>query len=136
MASEIDVLAANASFYEAFAAGDLGAMEELWAKRAPVVCIHPGWQPLHGRDSVIASWRAILTGPGAPAITAAEAVAHVLSETAFVVCLENLPGALLVATNVFVLEDAEWKLVHHHASAAGLPAVDDDRDEEPSGFLH
>lgn len=134
MPSESDVLAANASFYEAFAACDLGTMEALWAKRAPVACIHPGWQPLHGRDSVIASWRAILTGPGAPAITAEEAVVYVLGETAFVVCRENLPGALLLATNVFVIEDAEWKLVHHHASASGLPEAED--DEEPSGFLH
>ena len=132
--AEKSVLAANASFYEAFAARDLGAMEALWASRAPVVCIHPGWRPLSGRDSVLASWRAILTGPAPPAITAQDAVVHVLGETAFVVCVENLPGAQLVATNVFVLEDADWKLVHHHASANGPSDVND--DEGPSGLLH
>ena len=129
------VLAANAAFYAAFAAHDGEAMDALWAKRAPVVCLHPGWQPLRGRDAVVASWRAILGGPNAPVITCRGATAHVLGGAAFVVCTERLPGAELVATNVFVLEDAEWRLVHHHASAAGT-ASDEDDEEPPPGLLH
>jgi hypothetical protein len=33
------VLAANLEFYRAFAARDLVAMEELWARRSPVGCV-------------------------------------------------------------------------------------------------
>ena len=134
MRSETDVLAANVAFYEAFAARDIDAMDALWARRAPVACIHPGWQPLRGRDAVIASWKAILGGAGSPPITAHGAVVHVLGEAAFVVCVERLPGARLVATNVFVLEDGAWMLVHHHVSAGGAsPATEED---EPPGLLH
>ena len=40
------VLAANLEFYRAFATRDLAVMEALWAKTAPVACIHPGWPAL------------------------------------------------------------------------------------------
>ncbi|MBO0736369.1 MAG: nuclear transport factor 2 family protein, partial [Alphaproteobacteria bacterium] len=40
------VLAANLEFYRAFAARDLAAMDVLWAQRAPVACLHPGWTAL------------------------------------------------------------------------------------------
>lgn len=112
---EAAVLAANAAFYEAFARQNLRAMEALWARRAPVVCIHPGWDALRGYDEVMASWRSILRGPGAPLISCAAATAHLLGETAFVVCTEVLPGARLVATNLFTREDGAWRLVHHQA---------------------
>ena len=46
------VLFANEAFYQAFAARDLAAMEEVWAHHCPVACIHPGWPPLHGRQAV------------------------------------------------------------------------------------
>jgi ketosteroid isomerase-like protein len=110
------VLAANQAFYDAFARGDLAAIEAIWAERAPVACIHPGWDALHGRDEVIASWRAILSGGGAPAsVRCTSPEAYLMGDAAFVVCGEAIPGAELVATNVFVREDGRWKLVHHQA---------------------
>jgi ketosteroid isomerase-like protein len=134
------VLAANAAFYDAFAAKNADAMEAVWARRAPLACIHPGWHPLRGRDAVLASWRAILSGPGAPPITCAEPAAQVLGDVAVVICIERIPSVELVATNVFVREDGEWRLVHHHASgmARGTPDADpDDDDTDPgSGLLH
>jgi ketosteroid isomerase-like protein len=130
---EDDVLAANAAFYAAFASRDLDAMERVWAETAPVACIHPGWHALDGRAAVMASWRGILRGPGAPEITCASAVARVLGETAFVVCTEDLPGGQLAATNVFVRENAAWKLVHHHA---GPVADDDDEERPPASGMH
>ena len=140
MDEEEQVLAANAAFYRTFAAKDAEAMAALWARRAPVACIHPGWHLLHGREAVLASWRGILSGPGAPAISCADAVAHVLGETAFVVCIERIPGVELIATNVFVREDGAWKIVHHHASAVAGPGVEpESEEEEPEsgpGTLH
>ena len=47
---------ANEAFYVAFSTRDLEAMDALWARQAPVTCIHPGWNALTGRDAVMESW--------------------------------------------------------------------------------
>ena len=120
------VLAANEAFYTAFAARDVDAMEALWSQQAPVACIHPGWQPLHGRDSVLASWRDIMSSPTSPPIRCCDPVAHMLGAAAVVICTERFPGAELVATNVFVEENGAWKLVHHQAGGVARPNGDDD----------
>jgi ketosteroid isomerase-like protein len=128
---ESEVLAANQAFYDAFARGDLTGVDALWARRAPVACIHPGWDALHGRDEVMASWRSILHGSGPP-VRCVRPIASVLGECAFVVCGENIQGAELVATNVFVREDGVWKLVHHHAG----PVQRRVEVRRPSGMLN
>lgn len=112
---EIDVLAANEAFYEAFAQRDAAAMEAMWSARSDIACVHPGWEALIGRREVLSSWRAILSSPEAPDVECAGATAHVLGEVAYVVCNEVLQNAELCATNVFVREAGQWKLVHHHA---------------------
>ena len=126
---EADALAANAAFYEAFAAADLETMESLWAKKSPVACIHPGWDALRGRAKVMASWRAILSGSEGPAIRCSGATAHVLGDSAFVVCYETIEGTRLVATNTFVREKGAWRIVHHHAAPIAR-TVDADEDED------
>lgn len=123
------VLAANEAFYAAFAARDVAAMEALWAQQAPVACIHPGWQPLHGREAVLASWRDIMSSPTSPPIRCAEPTAHVLGTMAMVICSERFPGAELVATNVFIQEGGEWKLVHHQAGGVARPSGSEDEGE-------
>lgn len=138
---EEQVLAANAAFYAAFAAKDADAMTAQWARRAPVACVHPGWHALRGRDAVLASWKSILSGPGSPAISCTDAVAHVLGDAAFVICVEHIPGVELIATNTFVREDGDWKIVHHHASSIARGAEAEPEDDEPSsepgsGTLH
>ncbi len=109
------VLAANQAFYEAFARGDLGGIDALWAQSAPVACIHPGWAALHGREEVMASWRSILGGGSGASVRCTRPSASVVGDSAYVVCGESIQGAELVATNLFVREDGAWKLVHHHA---------------------
>jgi ketosteroid isomerase-like protein len=133
MREEESVLAANAAFYAAFAAKDVAAMTAVWAQRAPVACIHPGWPALRGREAVLASWRSILSGPGSPPITCHDAAAHLLGDSAFVLCIERIPSVELIATNVFVREDGEWRLVHHHASSFARAAIENESDEEESG---
>jgi hypothetical protein len=108
------VLEVNLSFYEAFAAQDLGAMDALWSRTQPCSCVHPGWQPIFGRDQVMASWRAVL-GADSPPIRCEEPQATVVGEMAFVLCVERIAVAQLCATNLFVLEDGLWRMVHHHA---------------------
>jgi len=111
---EAEVLATNLAFYEAFARGDLDAFDALWAQDAPVACIHPGWGALHGREEVMASWRAIF-GSGGQRIRCTQASAQVLGDCAYVICGETLDGGELVATNVFCREGGTWKIVLHQA---------------------
>jgi ketosteroid isomerase-like protein len=112
---EEQLLLANMAFYAALAGGDLAAMHAVWARRVPVACVHPGWQPIRGREAVMASWEAIFEGGRAPAVRCEGEQAHLLGSTAFVTCFERIGAELLAATNLFVLEDGAWRLVHHHA---------------------
>jgi ketosteroid isomerase-like protein len=130
------VLAANQAFYDAFARGDLAAVEALWAYRAPVACIHPGWEALHGREEVIASWRAILAGGGAPPVRCTRPTAAVMGDSAYVVCGEAIDGAELVATNLFVREDGAWRLVHHQAGPIHRRVVREAAPRQGSGMLN
>jgi ketosteroid isomerase-like protein len=133
---ESDVLATNRAFYDAFAGRDMKAMDEIWARSAPVVCIHPGWRPLRGREQVMASWADILNGPSPPAISCAAPTAYVMDRVAFVICTEHIPPAsFLAATNVFVREDGHWKLVHHHAGGIAA-SMEEEEGEPPSGTVH
>jgi ketosteroid isomerase-like protein len=109
------VLAANLEFYRAFTTRDLAAMDALWARVAPVACIHPGWPPLADRDEIIQSWRGILSNPASPRIACYDERVLVYGETALVICEEELDGGTLIASNFFVREDGEWRLAHHQA---------------------
>lgn len=109
------VLFANEAFYRAFADRDVKGMDSLWSRTVPVSCLHPGWGPLHGRDEVMASWTAILSSPGAPAIRPCAARATVLGDVALVVCFEGLGDSFVVATNLFMREGRVWRIVHHQA---------------------
>jgi len=109
------VLAANLEFYRAFAARDLAAMDGLWAQRAPVACLHPGWTPLKDRNAIIESWRGILSNPDAPRIACFDEQVFLYDNVALVVCEEELDGGTLAASNLFIREDDEWRIVHHHA---------------------
>jgi ketosteroid isomerase-like protein len=133
--AESEVLAANQTFYEAFARADLAALDGLWARRAPVACIHPGWDALHGRAEVMASWRSILQGGQAPAVRCTRPRASVLGDAAFVICGETIEGAdlvAIVATNTFVREDGAWRMVHHQASPVHRRA----EPQGPTGMLN
>lgn len=108
-----DVLAANASFYRAFSAGDAEAMERLWSRESPVSCLHPGWPIVLGRQRVMASWRAILRRP--PPVRCREPRVLPYGHLMLVVCCEIIESGMLAASNLFVREDGGWHLVHHQA---------------------
>lgn len=126
MTDHAAVLFANESFYVAFAGRDMQAMETLWAQEAEVTCVHPGWEPVVGREDVLRTWEAILGNPDAPKIACHSPIAHVFGDAAYVVCYEVLEGGFLAATNVFVREGGAWRLVHHQAGASPPPSVAED----------
>lgn len=117
---ESALLAANAAYYRAFAGRDLAAMETLWAQEG-VSCVHPGWQALIGRARVMASYRDILGNSSQPAVVARDEKALIDGEDGRVFCIEEVGGALLLATNWFRLIDGQWRLLHHQASPLAAP---------------
>lgn len=130
-AAQPAILFANDAFYAAFADGDPAAMDALWARRAPVSCIHPGQTALTDRAAIMASWRDIL-GAGPATIRAVHPVVFPIKDAAWVTCHEILPNGTLIATNVFVREDGAWRMVHHHAGPAPLPEAAPDDERKPT----
>jgi ketosteroid isomerase-like protein len=128
MSDEDAILAANAAYYRAFSTGDFATMSRIWAEDG-VSCVHPGWMPLVGRDAVIESYRAILTGPNRLRIAHRDDTAMVTGDEGRVLCIEILEGtALLAATNVYRRIGGAWRMVHHQASPIAMPA----EESEPS----
>lgn len=117
-----EVLFANDAFYLAFAHGDLEAMNRLWADRDDVVCAHPGWAWLSGRDAVMDSWARILGNPDQPAVHvhAARTVA-VADDVMLVICYETVGDTVMTAVNVFVSSSDGPRLVSHQAGPCGEP---------------
>jgi ketosteroid isomerase-like protein len=122
---------ANAAFYEAFQQLDLERMGSLWAKKAPVTCVHPGWDIVVGLRAVLESWRAIFEGTGEIRFHTEDSHVTVQGEVGWVVSREVLRTEVqgspventLTAVNVFVREDDAWRIAHHHAGPilAGRP---------------
>jgi ketosteroid isomerase-like protein len=131
------IIAANAAFYAAFAAGDFAAMSRLWADDDDITCIHPGWPAIIGRTGVIGGWRDILQNPGRPNITCAEPYAVIDGDSGRVLCIEIVDGAALAATNCFRRIDGAWRLVHHQSSPiAQIITQGDDDPSDPARRLH
>ena len=120
------VLFANEAFYASFLSGDYETMETLWAQSDKISCIHPGWHHVKGRNAVMESWYSILTNEESPEFEIKYPFAHIYGETAVVVCYEVFSEAMLVATNIFVLESKSWKIVHHQSGGAVPPPLSDD----------
>jgi ketosteroid isomerase-like protein len=115
------VLFANDAFYTAFASRDHDAMEAIWASQSPPTCVHPGWPPLVGRNQVLKSWRDILNDDDSQHIACTDARVFRCGDGAYVTCHEHMDRSFLIATNIFVREEGQWKIVHHQAGAALSP---------------
>ena len=116
-----EVLFANEAFCLAFTSKDADAMDALWAREQPLVCVHPGWRRLTERAEIMESWRRILGNPEQPGMDFYDAEVHVLGTTALVTCYEELPGGVCLATNGFVEEDGQLRMVLHHSGVCGNP---------------
>ncbi len=124
MVSGVDAeqaLFANAAFCLAFTQKDAAAMDELWARRAPLICIHPGWARLTKREDIMESWRMILSNPNQPGMDFYDLQTHVHPSMVLVTCYEQLPGGVCLATNGFIEEDGAVRMVLHHSGMCGNP---------------
>ena len=124
------LLFANDAFYLIFRSRDIAGMDTLWAREASVSCIHPGWDVLDNREEVMASWRGILGNAASPPVESRAARARVFNGLGLVVCYELVEQSILIATNVFVMEGADWKMVHHQAGPCS--ASPESLGEEPT----
>ncbi len=121
MSQHAAVLFANDAFYLAFRNRDAKAMNEVWAHRESITCIHPGWRPLTGRQAVMESWRSILANPASPDVRCIGAEAHVIEDAAYVLCYEVTPQGSLIATNIFIRDGGSWRMVHHQSGPSPTP---------------
>ena len=115
------LLFANEVFYRAFADRDMTVMQAIWSDDAPIACVHPGWNPLFGRDDVIDSWHGIFSGPNPPAVECIAPHPTVFGNSGIVICYERIGDDYLIATNVFVRRGQTWMLVHHQAGPVSDP---------------
>jgi ketosteroid isomerase-like protein len=122
--------AAEAAFYDAFAARDLAAMVRVWLEAETAVCVHPGGGLLMGKDAVMQSWSEILTGAAPPRIEfrlinrieAADLRVHLVEERIQTGDDPVGPPSLVIATNVYTRGPDGWRLSAHHASLPLVPA--------------
>lgn len=113
------LMEANNSFYKFMRSGDFPGMEDLWSRRRIVSCTHPGRAMLVGREAVVDSWRMIL-GANPPAVWPDDPRPVITGKSAFVLNIERIGGSELMASNGFVMEDGEWRMINHQA--AYMPA--------------
>ena len=109
------------AFYVAFASKDIDAMDALWARQHPVLCIHPGWPRLTEREAIIESWRNILGNPDQLGPLAYSKQAYVWGSTVGVTCYEHMDGGVILVTKAFVMEDGECRLVMHQGGPCNNP---------------
>jgi uncharacterized protein (TIGR02246 family) len=127
-AADVDAVAAfTAAMYEAFEAADVDRMSLVWDDVQPdeVVCVHPGWPMLRGRDHVLRSWSAVMAGTDYIQFFLTDVQVSVAGDTAVVTCTENVltevsetaPGnGTVVATNVLRRRPDGWRVQVHHGS--------------------
>lgn len=132
----------NEDFYAAFENADLDGMEAVWANNAlaaSVVCVHPGWPALRGRDEVMRSWAMIMANTTYIQFVLTDVEVEVGTDFAVLTCVENIltadddeedstdfAGAKGVATNVFRRTSDGWRLWVRH----GSPVISDTGDDE------
>ena len=124
---ETAVAAANLAFYRALEARVLSAMQLVWSHSEAAGCVHPGWHRLDGWTEIRRSFENIFASSRPWTVACEDLRIEVRGDAAWVSCVEVIrtfgssrsdAAARMQATNVFVREDGDWKLLHHHASAS------------------
>ena len=133
MTDEAAVEQANAEFYAAFEASDLGRMRAVWMDDDSTSCVHPGWRMLHGTSRIMRSWAVIFANTPYIQFFLSDVDIAVFGDVAVVRCVEGILTSLaepegdasVAATNVFLRHDDGWLLWLHHGSPVVQPAEAD-----------
>ncbi len=117
----------EAVFYEAFQRGDAEVMAALWAD-GDVICVHPGYGPLVGYDTVTRSWAAIFDNVEGHDVEVRPIKCTVSDELAVHVVVEKVStnevvAALVLATNIYRKFDQGWMMIEHHGSVIDMLAA-------------
>ena len=119
MSNDDAVLAANKAFYAAFL--DFDKMNVLWAYvYQEVFCLHPGQEPIFGREAIIESWKEVCSEK-LNISPANERVLWFGDGLAVVICEEIIAeqptSEVMIGSNVFVpmYSPGGWGIAGHHA---------------------
>ena len=122
-----EIKAANQRFYAAFSDLDIKDMDNIWENSERAMCVHPGWSPLVGWESVRLSWERIFQNTALMQFQVRNLSVVVQGEFGFVTCVEGITSVVqgtatnfsTFATNVFARYPDGWRMVTHHASQGG-----------------
>ena len=127
--------------YDAMRRGDLERLMGLWSDDDEICCIHPGGSRLVGAAAIRASFEAMF-GQGTidaephrvRRLQSHSSAVHSVLERVRVATPEGEQFAWIVATNVYLKSSQGWRLVAHHASAAG--EIENPEGAEGTSTLH
>ena len=133
---------AETAFYEAFERADLAGMMAVWAEADDIVCVHPTGPRLLGFEAVRESWIQIFSSGSQLRVRTTDVRKFDGQSVAVrsVVEILTAPGQQatqsVLATNVYELGDAGWRMVVHHASPMPEAATAADDPSSPAHTLH
>ena len=115
---------AEAAFYAAFEAADLGRMMDVWDDDDNIVCVHPMGPRLEGRRPVAESWQRIFSSGVAMRFRLGDAryipgqdlAVHMVHES--ITATDRQGESTVIATNVYRRTSEGWRMILHHASPA------------------
>lgn len=118
---------AEQAFYLAFVRRDTELMAKVWANTQSVYCLHPGSQPLVGKDAIMQSWQEIFNGPQTsqlkiehhnlasdPKLSVHRITEHLTIQGEG----ENIRQATIHAMNIFQCINDNWYIISHHTAPA------------------
>ncbi|WP_416840919.1 YybH family protein [Haloferax sp. DFSO52] len=119
------VRAASDKFYNALtqmASGDAAPMLELWPHRDDVTTMHPIGGREVGWDEVQGPWQGVADMADGGEVTPTDQHFRVYGDVAIELVTEKASMSLggetvdgeYRATNVYLREDGEWHIIHHH----------------------
>ena len=121
-----EIKAANQRFYDAFSALDIDGMDRVWENSERAMCVHPGWSPLVGWESIRMSWDRIFQNANLMQFQVRYLNVVVQGEFGCVTCVEGITSVVqghaanfsTSATNAFARYEDGWRMVAHHASGS------------------
>lgn len=127
-----EIRAANQRFYDAFNTLDIDRMTDVWEPSDRALCVHPGWTPIVGWQTIRESWERIFDNANLMQFSVRYLNIVVQGDFGCVTCVEGVTSVVqgraanfsTFATNIFARHELPggavgWKMIAHHASPGG-----------------